>query len=219
MICKVSRGKLRKLILERFWLWVTWCRILGNPLAQCDMSMKGEADENLPKWSWSPLSRSSSWSWSRSSVPCDVGVHQPNCRGPCRTFGSTRKKFWLNFLYEKLPFLHFRPLFVCSQFARTHMWVSQRERKELNLKRLKKKSWCDEKEGPLNVYSREDKHKIGILHFAGISQERWEGSIVETNDYKSSTRHTNLFGFFSCFQTCPNGFAISFGLSPSTSMV
>ena len=98
MICKVSRGKLRKLILERFWLWVTWCRILGNPLAQCDMSMKGEADENLPKWSWSPLSRSSSWSWSRSSVPCDVGVHQPNCRGPCRTFGSTRKKFWLNFL-------------------------------------------------------------------------------------------------------------------------
>ena len=57
----------------------------------------GEADENLPKWSWSPLSRSSSWSWSRSSVSCDVGVHQPNWRGPCRTFdnNSKRKEFWV----------------------------------------------------------------------------------------------------------------------------
>ena len=144
----------------------------------------------------------------------------PTAEGHVAHLAAQGRSFgWTFFLYEKLPFLHFRPLFVCSQFARTHMWVSQRERKELNLKRLKKKSWCDEKEGPLNVYSREDKHKIGILHFAGISQERWEGSIVETNDYKSSTRHTNLFGFFSCFQTCPNGFAISFGLSPSTSMV
>ena len=57
----------------------------------------GEADENLPKWSWSPLSRSSSWSWSRSSVSCDVGVHQPNWRGPCRTFdnNSKRREFWV----------------------------------------------------------------------------------------------------------------------------
>ena len=71
---------------------------------------KGEADENLPKWSWSPLSRSSSWSWSRSSVSCDVGVHQPNCRGSCRTFDSWAKGSLLLFWEVVLQLLCFNPI-------------------------------------------------------------------------------------------------------------
>ena len=102
MICKVSRGKTLKTDPRKFFFSQTLTASYFVQDIRTTLSAtwpwKGEADENLPKWSWSPLSRSSSWSWSRSSVPCDVGVHQPNCRGPCRTFGSTRKKFWLNFL-------------------------------------------------------------------------------------------------------------------------
>ena len=102
MICKVSRGKTLKTDPRRFLVGLgIWCRTLGQLSSSVrHVHERARPDENLPKWSWSPLSRrSSSWSWSRSSVSCDVGVHQSNCRGPCRTFDSSAKgrNFELNF--------------------------------------------------------------------------------------------------------------------------
>ena len=94
MICKVSRGKTLKTDPRRFLVGLgIWCRTLGQLSSSVrHVHERARPDENLPKWSWSPLSRrSSSWSWSRSSVSCDVGVHQSNCRGPCRTFDSSAK--------------------------------------------------------------------------------------------------------------------------------
>ena len=102
MICKVSRGKTLKTDPRRFLVGLgIWCRTLGQLSSSVrHVHERARPDENLPKWSWSPLSRrSSSWSWSRSSVSCDVGVHQSNCRGPCRTFDSsaTGRNFELKF--------------------------------------------------------------------------------------------------------------------------
>ena len=121
MICKVSRGKTLKTDPRRIFsqtLTASYFVQDIRPTLCATCPWKGEADENLPKWSWSPLSRSSSWSWSWSwsSVSCDVGVHQPNCRGPCRTFDNSKRKFAAE---EKLSCLHLWHCFLSAQFPRT----------------------------------------------------------------------------------------------------
>ena len=92
MICKVSREQTLKteFFKDCGWFgaggWTTSSRLTVRHV-QCPR----RADENLPKWSWSPLSRSSPWSWSQASVSCDVGVHQANCGRPCRTLEKARR--------------------------------------------------------------------------------------------------------------------------------
>ena len=92
MICKVSREQTLKTEFFKDCGWFgaggwTTCSRLTVRHVQCPR----RADENLPKWSWSPLSRSSPWSWSQASVSCDVGVHQANCGRPCRTLEKARR--------------------------------------------------------------------------------------------------------------------------------
>ena len=136
MICKVSRGKTLKTDPRRIFsqtLTASYFVQDIRPTLCATCPWKGEADENLPKWSWSPLSRSSSWSWSRSSVSCDVVVHQPNCRGPCCTFDSWAK--------GSLLLQRSCPACICDtvlSLARPHVGFPK-EGIELNSKRVKRK--------------------------------------------------------------------------------
>ena len=135
MICKVSRGKTLKTDPRRFLVGLgIWCRTLGQLSSSVrHVHERARPDENLPKWSWSPLSRSSSWSWSRSSVSCDVVVHQPNCRGPCCTFDSWAK--------GSLLLQRSCPACICDtvlSLARPHVGFPK-EGIKLNLKRVKRK--------------------------------------------------------------------------------
>ena len=52
---------------------------------------------------------------------------------------------------------------------------------------------------------RKDQHKIGILHFAGSSQQRWDGSNVETDyDLIISTKLHAAHRFIWVSQLFPN---------------
>ena len=137
MICKVSRGKTLKTDPRRIFsqtLTASYFVQDIRPTLCATCPWKGEADENLPKWSWSPLSRSSSWSWSRSSVSCDVVVHQPNCSGHVAHLTVEQKEVCCC----RDVVLPASVTLFCRSHARPHVGFPK-EGIKLNLKRVKRK--------------------------------------------------------------------------------
>ena len=211
-------------------LWVIWCRRVDDiqqaHSATCPMSTKGG-------WKFAKMVVVTVVTVITMVLVTSIGVLRCWCSSsqlwPAMShIGKSEKDQFLSLLL-----LRYRPSYTCDADFRSHQikptstfqrfWgrgaLFQRDKKGTERDLLLKFLIWWKVTPALWLCAREDKHKIGILHFARFSQQRWEGWNLEKNyDLIISTkpRGTHIYlGFSSVSKPAQTGLQFHLALAPA----